>query len=500
MVVCSILERTVEATHRRLRSAPSGCGLVEIRGDHLGEADLAGLVGGAGRPVVVTVRRTADGGFFDGSEEQRRGMLRAALASGARFIDVEHGSALRDLAEGDDAERVILSHHGAECGSSELLATYRAMATSAAARLKIVPAARSIGQAEAVRDLLALAAREGRMLACFATGRAGAITRLLAPVWGSWASYGSHAAGASTADGQFSVDEMLETHGVLGLGRSTRRFALLGRSVFGSPSPAMHRAGYRHTGLDARYFPIEVDDFEECLPLLEPRGVLGVEALALTIPFKQAAFRQCRTCDDVARESGSVNTVRLESQGWAGYNTDGPAMLQLVRGQMDPAGARAAIVGAGGTARTAAVVLRNAGASVRLFNRTESRARQAADELGVQAGSLNELESYRWDVLIQATPLGGRGEVVLPAERLNGVLVLDAVYGVRTPLATDAARRGLRVIDGFELLVAQAALQFERMTGAKVPAGVLSAAGRGWLDARSGAAYPRSSGGLQEKP
>ena len=69
------------------------------------------------------------------------------------------------------------------------------MAATPAARLKIVPAARSVGEVGAVRELLALAASEGRSLACFAAGRAGAITRLLAPAWGSWASYGSHADG-----------------------------------------------------------------------------------------------------------------------------------------------------------------------------------------------------------------------------------------------------------------------------------------------------------------
>ncbi len=296
--------------------------------------------------------------------------------------------------------------------------------------------------------------------------------------------YGSHAHGPATAEGQFLAEEMLGLYDVLGLGPSTRRFALVGRSVFGSPSPAMHRAAYRHSGLDARYFPIEIDDFDELRPLVGPRGMLGVEALAVTMPFKEQAARHCRTCDDVARASGSVNTVLLEPEGWVGYNTDGPAMLQLVREQLDPAGARVAIVGAGGTARTAAVVLQGAGADVRLFNRGVLRGRHVAADLGVEAAPWDELQAARWDVLVQATPLGGRGEVVVPAEQLNGSVVLDVVYGTRTPLVRDAARRGLRVIDGFELLVAQAALQFERMTGASADAWVMRQAGQAWLDAR----------------
>jgi shikimate dehydrogenase/3-dehydroquinate dehydratase type I len=483
-VICSILEHDAQTTSRRVARAPAGCELVEIRGDHLGEHEIAGLVRQAGRPVVATVRRSKDGGHFKGDDEKRGRILRGALQAGARFIDVEHDGPLRHLAEGELADRIILSHHGASCRSEELESLYREMAATPAALLKIVPSVRSVGEVAAVRELLALAASEGRSLACFAAGRAGAITRLLAPAWGSWASYGSPTHGSATAAGQFLAAEMLGVYDVLGLGSSTRRFALVGREVFGSPSPAMHRAAARNAGLDARYFPIEVDDLDELRPCLGPGGTLGVEALAVTMPFKEPAFRCCRTCDDVARASGSVNTVLLEPQGWVGYNTDGPAMLQLVREQLDPAGARVAIIGAGGTARTAAVVLRAAGADVRLFNRGEERGRQVAAVLGVLAGPWDELAGYRWDVLVQATPLGGRGEVVVPAEHLNDGVVLDVVYGTRTPLVRDAARRGLRVIDGLDLLVAQAVLQFERLTGSSTDARVMRQAGQAWLAAR----------------
>ncbi len=480
-VICSILEHDAETTCRRLQRAPSGCDLIEIRGDHLGEHELAGLVRQAGRPVVATVRRSADGGHFTGDEEERRRMLRGALEAGARFIDVELHGALRDLACGELRDRVILSHHGAACRPRELEAIYREMSATPAARLKIVPAVRSVGEVGALRDLLAVATGEGRSLACFATGRGGAISRLLAPIWGSWATYGSHSDGPATAAGQFPAEELLGLYDVLGLGPSTRRFALVGRSVFGSPSPAMHRAAYRHAGLDARYFPIEIDDLDELRPLLGPGGPLGVTALAVTMPFKEPVFRDCRSCDEVARASGSVNTVLLEPQGWVGYNTDGPAMLRLIHERLDPAGARVAIVGAGGTARTAAVVLRGAGADVCLFNRGRARGRRVAADLGVEARPWDELHTYRWDVLVQATPLGGGGEVVVPAEHLNGRVVLDAVYGTRTPLVRDAARRGLCVIDGLELLVAQAALQFQHMTGVPAAVEVLRRAGQAWL-------------------
>ena len=53
-----------------------------------------------------------------------------------------------------------------------------------------------------------------------------------------------------------------------------------------------------------------------------------------------------------------------------------------------------------------------------------------------------------------------------------------------TPLVRDARRRGLAVIDGFELLVAQALLQYRRMSGNEASADTMARAGRTWLSER----------------
>jgi 3-dehydroquinate dehydratase/shikimate dehydrogenase len=479
LVICSILETTPAETRRRLEQAPAGCGLVEIRGDHLRASEIEPLVRGAGRPVLVTVRTTSDGGAYDGSEEERAAALRAALDAGARYVDVEAEGAQAAMAQGRDASRVILSHHGSACELRSLVDRYRRMASSAAAVVKIVPSCDSAGEAMAIRDVLREAKRGPRPLACFAMGRGGAITRYLAPSWGSWATYGSAAPGRATAPGQATAADLVELHDVLGIRPSTRLFALIGTDVSRSPSPAMHRAGHLAAGIDARYLPLELDDLEEGLPLFD---AAEFDALAVTMPFKEAAAARCARLDAVAAGAGAVNTVLLDRNGWSGYNTDGPALLELARHHVDPRGAVAAIVGAGGTARTAASVLRDAGARVTLYNRGLARARRVAAALGVQASPIERLPTAGWDLLVQATPLGKAGERLLAPDEVHGEWVLDAVYGTgETPLIADARARGIPAADGLEFLVAQAVLQFERMTGSRPEASVLDEAAREWL-------------------
>jgi shikimate dehydrogenase len=245
----------------------------------------------------------------------------------------------------------------------------------------------------------------------------------------------------------------------------------------------MHRAGYLDSGIDARYLPIEADDAEDCLGLSGPGAALGIEALAVTMPFKHDAHARCKSLDEAAQASGAVNTVLGGPGGWRGCNTDGPAVLDIVRARFDPRGEAVAVVGAGGFARAAAVALRGAGADVVLFNRTRERADRVAQELGVTAQPLDDLAKFEWTVLVQATPLGLAGEDPLEGAPLRGKLILDAIYGPETPLLRRARLEGTDAVGGFDLLVGQAVRQFELMVGVRPSEAVLRSAGRGWLKA-----------------
>jgi len=492
-VVGSVLESTAEATVRRVEALHPGCGLVEVRADRLTASEIAEILARIDRPVLVTARRREEGGGFDGSETERRALLEAALAAGARLVDVEWGSPLADLADEVRVDRVVLSHHGGDCRADVLIELYREMASSFRGRIKIVPTATAVGQIEAVRTALRQARggppRGPDGLACFAMGRAGVASRVLAPSWGAWATYGAASPGLETAEGQLTVADLLDLYDVLRIDAATRCHGLLGTRVSTSPSPAMHHAAYREGGVNACYLPIEIDGLDEIDTLVGPGGALRLDALAVTLPFKEAAARRSVPGDVVASASGSVNTVVIDEAGrWTGFNTDGPAAVALLGQHLDLCGARVAIIGAGGTACGIGAALKEAGAEVTLFNRTPERGRAAAERLGVRGAALDALPSSRWDALVQATPLGREGEEVLPGRCLAGRAVLDVVYGSRpTPLVREARRRGLEAVDGFELLAAQAVLQYRRMTGADASRKTMARAGRRWLQARDSA-------------
>jgi shikimate 5-dehydrogenase len=132
------------------------------------------------------------------------------------------------------------------------------------------------------------------------------------------------------------------------------------------------------------------------------------------------------------------------------------------------------VVGAGGAGRSAAFALARAGAEVRLSNRGVETGRHVAADLGVEFVPLHELDPRRYELVVNATPLG-RGPGETPPFDLShlapGSVVVDLVYRRDRPtrLVHEARERGCTAIDGREVLLHQALPQFELMTGRRPP-------------------------------
>jgi shikimate dehydrogenase len=170
-----------------------------------------------------------------------------------------------------------------------------------------------------------------------------------------------------------------------------------------------------------------------------------------------------------------VNTVDLSASPPRGYNTDAAGLRRTFERHGVPLdGQTAVLVGAGGAARAAAVALADAGADLRVANRTVGRAEQLAAEVGARAAGLDALPDLLADadLLVNATSVGMEEDASpVPADALHGGLVVfDAVYTpLETRLLRDAAAAGATTIDGAWMLLYQGVEAFERWTGRDAP-------------------------------
>ena len=113
MPAALLCETVTGATMRELlaaRDAATVGDLVELRLDGVRDLDVTGALQGRRTPAIVTCRAAWEGGRFDGSEEERRGVLRTALEAGAEFVDVEWRARFDDVIALAPA-RVVVSFH-----------------------------------------------------------------------------------------------------------------------------------------------------------------------------------------------------------------------------------------------------------------------------------------------------------------------------------------------------------------------------------------------------
>jgi shikimate dehydrogenase len=243
---------------------------------------------------------------------------------------------------------------------------------------------------------------------------------------------------------------------------------VLGYPVRHSRSPAMMNAAFAELGLDWRYLALPVPPalFAETVRALDGSGY---RAANVTIPHKLAAHELADELSPEAEAIGAVNTLTLEPGGpIRGHNTDGAGLIDALG---EPVPATALVLGAGGAARAAAWALRQAGTDVTIWNRTASRAKRLARELGVEAAS----RPGDAELLVNATSVGLRREDSLAGLPLvDARVVADLVYGnFPTPFARWAEERGARLVGGLEVLVRQGARSLAVWTGREPPIEVM---------------------------
>jgi shikimate dehydrogenase len=118
---------------------------------------------------------------------------------------------------------------------------------------------------------------------------------------------------------------------------------------------------------------------------------------------------------------------------------------------------------------------------VTVLARRAEQAAEVAATVGCDHGELGSLAGREWDVLINATPVGSAADPMrsLVPKHLHkkGTVVLDMVYDpLVTPLLRDAESAGGQTVDGLQMLIAQAAGQFETWTGLEAPLDAMRAA------------------------
>jgi shikimate dehydrogenase len=254
--------------------------------------------------------------------------------------------------------------------------------------------------------------------------------------------------------------------------------ATIGFPVAQSMSPLLHQAAFDALEIDWVSVAFEVAPGQTAVALDGVRS-LGIAGLSVTMPHKTEAAKQMDILTPLAQRLESVNCVIRRRGKLVGESTDGAGMLEALRRDFNvhPSGMRCCVIGAGGAARAAVAALADAkAAEVVVVNRTESRARDAANLAGAVGRVAGPEALADAELVVHATPFGMVGHD--PQSSLGdlgryfheGQVVMDLVYvPEQTPLLIAAAERGATPVGGIGMLIHQAAISLEHWTERPAP-------------------------------
>jgi shikimate dehydrogenase len=271
----------------------------------------------------------------------------------------------------------------------------------------------------------------------------------------------------------------------------TKLCGVIGNPVHHSLSPAIHNAAFRKMGLNFVYLAFPVEMIGDAMKGLRALG--NSRGFSVTIPHKVSAMPFLDEVDQTARHIGAINTIVVENGKLIGYNTDASGALRALReGGVSLSGQRVLILGSGGAARAIAFALAGDAqiAGLTILGVDEEERRRLVQDLRtrtalvVEDGPIQDDSLRSWiphcRTVIHCTPVGmfpHVEETCVPAAMWRSDLtVMDIVYNPReTRLLKEARAAGCRTIQGIEMFLSQAILQFELWTNQPAPADVMRA-------------------------
>jgi 3-dehydroquinate dehydratase/shikimate dehydrogenase len=481
LCVAIFVESPEQAKRDIAAAAEAGAELVELRLDQFTSfAQLDPFPQWSPVPTIVTCRPVSEGGESELADEQRLALLEQLSASpNVSYIDVELATVKN--AKRNTSTRSIVSVHDFKGRPDRMYNVIDELNSSVGNVNKIVWMARSIRDNIEAFELVL---NRAKPTIAMCMGEAGLISRVLSKKFGAFLTYVSLRPTEVTAPGQPTIHDIKRLYRWDAIDCDTKVYGVVGSPIAHSLSPAVHNAAFEHESINAVYLPMLVnpgyESFKAFMESFLAFAPLDLAGLSITIPHKENALRYLREAgsqiDELSQRIGAVNTIAIERDpksqisNLKGSNTDFDAILDTITSVMkitreQLGDLRVAVIGAGGTGRTAVAALASCGATVVVYNRTREKAEALANEFDGKSGKvvaarLEKLCDSCCHVFINTTPIGMHPNIDASpvGDRLPkftpDTLVVDTIYNpAKTKLLQQAEEAGARTVGGMHMFI-----------------------------------------------
>ena len=236
-------------------------------------------------------------------------------------------------------------------------------------------------------------------------------------------------------------------------------FAVFGNPIEHSKSPNMHNYFFKQKNINAKYIAICADDSKDIIKKFEEYNLDGAN---ITIPFKEDVFGICDEVIGLANKAKSVNTIIKKNNKFIGYNTDADGFLHSIKETFGNNIKNAIILGAGGTAKSIAYILKENNINTTILNRSYKKL-EWFERRDFICYEHNNFKTSNYDLIINTTSAGLNDES-LPLDKdilkellFNATFAYDVIYNKQTPFVNLAKDTNTIIQNGKDMLIYQGA-------------------------------------------
>lgn len=247
--------------------------------------------------------------------------------------------------------------------------------------------------------------------------------------------------------------------------------ALVGQPLKHSFSPFIHTRFLKNSGLNGGYCCFETDGGDKLKETLETLKKYSFRGFNVTVPHKDEVFRLADSLDDAAIGVGAVNTVLIDN-GMQGFNTDVYGFINMLSDAgCDTEGSDVLLLGCGGASKAVLYALKTKNVRLTVVNRDTAKAEKILRDMNFDNAQVQDYNFINADkcfsYVVNGTSMGlHEGTFCDMSKVMCTTAAVDLQYkkGL-TPFLTNMQHCGCEKIDGFSMLVYQAAKAFEIWTG-----------------------------------
>ncbi|MBI3821823.1 MAG: type I 3-dehydroquinate dehydratase [Planctomycetes bacterium] len=455
--------------------------VLEVRLDRFGKSpEIGEMIAARPKPVIMACRRPDDGGYFDGTDEERLAILRQCIISKADYVEIEFDVA-DDIRPFPPSKRVI-SYTNLSETPIDIDTTYDEMKNKRPDVIKLVTLART---PEEAWPLVQILAKSVVPTVVVGLGKPGIMLAILSRKLGAPWIYAALERGLEAYPGQPTVEDFRDIYRLQDIQKTTR---LIGVTGFGDReliTVAALNAAFAHCNLAFRCLPMSIGNLKIFKKIMEAVKLAG----AVIDAEHQASIVEIGPeLHGLAKDTQAVDVLIQKNNAWHGMHTSGQAWINALKNSLkkrnpgdNPLKDRFVLfAGLTGASKIIAAEVQRQGGNAIIATNDKKGGAAVAAAVGCRYIPFEALYVTLHDVLVVCDEeidekLGRSG--IHAGYLKQGMIVIDLTAGAkRSDLLKASESRGCDIVTPLDLMLDLLEAQAKTLTGKQVPREVLRAA------------------------